>query len=324
MSCFKKILPWLIAVAIFAILFYLYPPSEIVAALKSVRPAIFFPFAISYFVYIYLVDSWTTAKIFNHFGRHTTFRHILPARGVTYLMQVVNYAAGQASFGYYLKKRDGIPFSSSLSLFSFIGLIDLYWLVTFALIGVWVHPFVFEGIDLSRYLILFALAAYVGLILVHQFWRGPFSKRLKKSDNKILRWIYTHDFFHTFSNAGLKDYVCIAGYRFWITLPLNVSMFFALMTFETFVPFWVVFSAIPLVVIIGILPIAPGGLGTTNAATVILLSPFVTGELLQSGTFTAESLVLTASLAWMGINYFLKALFGTVCLKFASKDLFKA
>ena len=292
--------------------------------MQSVRPELFFPFAIGYFVYIYMMDSWTTARIFNHFGRHTTFRHILPARGATYLMQVINYAAGQAAFGYYLKKRDGIPFSSSLSLFTFIALIDLFSLFTFAVIGTFYYRFVFDGFDLSGAVVLFVLAAYGGLILIHQFWQGPFSARLKQSENKILKWIYAHDFFHAFNNAHLKDYFYIAGYRLFITLPLNVSMFFAILTFEAHVPFWIIFAAIPMVVIVGVLPIAPGGLGTTNAATVVLLSPFLTSTLLDNGDFTAESLVLTASLVWMGTNYFIKALCGALCLKFTSKDIFKA
>lgn len=323
MAFLKKTLPWLAAVGIFAYLFHLYPPSQIGAALKSVRAEIFFPLATAYFLYMYFVDAWTTVKIFNHFGRHTTLKNILPARGVTYLMQVVNYAAGQASFSYYLKKKNGIPLSNSLGIFSFIALVDLYWLLTFALIGSFYQRFSIGAVDLTKIVILFVAAAYASLIVMHQFWQGPLSQRFKQSKNRVLKWIYAHDFFHTFNKSSVTDYFKIAAWRFLIALPLNTFLFFAILTFDASVPFWAVFAATPLVIIVGVLPITPGGIGTTNAVMVALLSPLVVGKLLESGTFTAEGLIFTASLIWMGTNYFLKALLGAICLKFTSKDLFR-
>ena len=77
----------------------------------------------------------------------------------------------------------------------------------------------------------------------------------------------------------------------------------------------------PLIFLIGTIPITPGGLGTTSAATVELLSPHLTGSILSK--VGAKQILFAASLMWVFVNYVLKAILGAVLLKIESRDMFK-
>ena len=89
-------------------------------------------------------------------------------------------------------------------------------------------------------------------------------------------------------------------------------------------PFVKILGNIPIVFFIGTLPITPGGLGTTNAAMVELLSPYMTSSIFSSGKINPKELMFTLTLLWMFINYALKALVGFIFLKGVTKDLLKA
>ena len=104
MKILKNVLPWLVALGIFFYLFHKYDPKQIWASLQVVILPIFIPFSILYFTIFYFVDIFSLSKVLHRFGYTVTVRELVPVRGVTYLLMVLNYTAGQGAFAYYLKK----------------------------------------------------------------------------------------------------------------------------------------------------------------------------------------------------------------------------
>jgi len=100
-------------------------------------------------------------------------------------------------------------------------------------------------------------------------------------------------------------------------------MYLAVGSFDAGIPFMAILSNIPLIFFIGALPISPGGLGTSNAALIELLKPFVSSPVVSAGVLSAGELLFSFSLAWMFVNYIMKVMIGVVSLRFASDGLLK-
>jgi uncharacterized membrane protein YbhN (UPF0104 family) len=320
----KHIVPWLVAAGIFAYLFHLYPPSQVWKALKYVNIPAFAAFSLAYFFFIFLVDSWVMTKVITKFSHKVRFKDIFAARGVTYLIMVINYPASQAAFAYYLKRRYNIPIFQALGIFFFIIVIDLLWIITLALAGSLFQDYDIAGVDLGHLVRMVALIAYVALFLWLAFWRR-WPERLIGRHIRVppLEWLRKKKVFHIFDRATVKDYVVTAIQRTPIHFTIIISMYVVLRTFDAYIPFTKILGNIPIVFLIGTLPITPGGLGTTNALMVELLNKYLTGPIFQNGKVTPQEILFTASLLWMFANYLLKVVVGVFFLRKVSKDLFR-
>ena len=313
MKWVKNILPWAVAVGIFAYLFRIYEPHQIWAALSYVNLSIFVPFTFVYFLIVYFADIFVLSTVFKRFGHNVSVKELIPVRGVTYLLMILNYAASQGAFAYYLKKTHKIPIAEALSTFFFVALVDLYWIVTLAFIGSFFQNVIVEGYNVSTLVKFLAVGAYGAFFVSHYFWNRPW---------RPIRWLRSKSLFKTFAEASLKDYLWIASLRTPIHCTILVAFYILIQTFNAYIPFIKILGNVPLVFLVGVLPITPGGLGTTNAAMVHLLAPHTSGPLFQMSGVTPAELILAASLLWMFANYLFKIITGMICLKKVSRDLF--
>jgi len=319
-SKIKTLLPWLVAAGIFAYLFHLYPPQKIWESLRFVRLATFIPFAIGYFFFILFVDIFSLTHLLKRFGFKIGAKELVPARGVTYLLMILNYAAGQAAFAYYLKRSHRIPLWEAFSIFFFVAFIDIYWVISLAFAGSFFLDFVIGGIALKKFVWGVAVAAYALFALNLFFWRGPLYRKLEGKNLKIVDWIRNKDIFRLLKEARISDYLRLALLRFPIHITLIISMYVVLLTFDVFVPFLQLLGNIPLVILTGMIPITPGGFGTTNAVMVELLNSHLKSPIFDQGIITPAELLFAASLLWMFSNLILKVLFGMICLKGVTKE----
>jgi uncharacterized membrane protein YbhN (UPF0104 family) len=316
-------MPWIVAAFIFVYLFRQYPPDKVLKSITYVNLWYFSAFAIGYFFFIYIIDTWVMAWVLDRFSYRVNFKDIFLARGVTYLIMILNYPASQAAFAYYLKRRYKTPIFEALGIFLFIISIDLIWIVTLAFAGSFFQDYTIGGTDLGRVVRVFAVCAYIFAFLWLVFWRRWAEKifghsiRINFIERQRKRRV-----FHIFEQAKILDYLRVAFMRTPIHLTIIVSMYVVFKTFGVSIPFTKILGNIPLVFFIGTLPITPGGLGTTNMATVELLHRYLTGPIFDSGLITPQELILAATLLWMFANYLLKAITGTIYLRRVSKDLF--
>lgn len=316
---FKKIFPWIVAILIFIYLFNKYPPANIWNSLKLIDIPMFCVVAVMYFVTMYFIDSYVITRILCHFDHEASFREMLPARGLTYLIMVINYAASQAAFALYQNRKHGMAMSEMFGIFGIIVILDLYILTTLAFITTFFTswPFQVGSMNISHFVRMFTVLAYAGFFLNWLFWRGTFGRI------KFLEKFRTKDFFSVLSRAGIKDYLAVGLWRLPVHIFIMFGMYVAIKPFNASVPFVNVLANIPLIFFIGSLPISPGGIGMSNAALVELLKPFVSSPNISAGITTAGDLLFSFSLVWMFANYLMKALTGVICLQFVSKDLFK-
>lgn len=321
-SKIKHIIPWLIAVLIFYFLFKEYPPGRVWAAAKFVNLWYFVPFAIFYFLAMYIVDCLTLKNVIGRFDKPVALKDVMVGRMATYFIMVVNYPASQGAFAYYLKRKYNFPFFEALSLLLFVIFIDFMWIVTLAFAGSIFQDYAVRGIDLGHIVRLVTGGVYLFLFLWVGFWRGwyDFLFRIKP----LKHWldvIRDKPTFRVFKRASLIDYGWVALIRTPIHVLIIISMYVVIHTFGVGIPFVKILGTIPLVFFIGTIPITPGGLGTTNAAMVELLSPSLHGHPIEAGLVSAADLMFAATLVWVFANYFMKAISGIFFFNRVTKSL---
>jgi len=320
----KLLAPWCVALGIFAYLFHLYPPEKVWQTIKYVNIPAFAAFAIVYFLFMYAVDSWSMQKVISRFSHPVKLGSIFAARGATYLIMILNYPASQAAFAYYLKRRYGIPIFEALGIFLFIVFIDLLWLITLALVGSFFQEYSVAGVDLGAMIRTVALVAYIFTFVWLSFWRRLPEKIIGRHIKiPIIEGLRKRRVFHIFNQASVLDYLKTGAMRAPIHFTIIMFMYVVLATFHVSIPFVKILGNVPVVFLIGTLPITPGGLGTTNAAMVELLYPYLTGSIFADGKISPQDLIFTATLLWMFANYLMKGILGTIMIRGISKDLFQ-
>lgn len=319
----KHLIPWCVAIGIFTYLFQEYPPQQVWSALNHVKLLPFSLFSFGYFLVILLVDVLTTQKVIARFAHPVPFREVLIARGVTYLIMVVNYPASQAAFAYYFKRRHNIPIFESLGFFLFIMIIDLFWVTTLAIVGSFIEPASFSEINLGPAIQLAGVSVYAGIFLWMMLWSDWFEHKASSIFRfAFIKKIRERGIFRTFSQAHFSDYVRIGLLRIPIHASIILCIYVIMPTFHAAIPFQKILATMPVVFFIGTLPITPGGLGTVNIAMVKLLSPFIESSIFAAGQITPQEMMFAVTLLWMFSNYLLKIGMGGILLFFVSQQLF--
>lgn len=318
LAFFKKVFPWLMAILVFAWLFREYPPKNIYNSLKYMNIWYFCAIAVGYFVLMFFIDTFSISRVLSLFGHPEKVRDLLPARGATYLLMVVNYAASQAAFAFYQYRKHGIPISKMLGIFGIIVVVDLLILSALAFVTTFftTWPFEIGGMNIAHFVRIFTIAAIAGVlalvVIANASANSGFVKRLRK--NHLIDLIAT---------TKPLDYLRTAIARLPVHAFIMCGMYVAIWPFNAYIPFMKIISNIPIVFFIGSLPITPGGLGTSNVALVELFKPFIQSPIIAGGELSAGDLLFSFSLVWLFVNYLMKAITGVVCMRFVSRDLFK-
>lgn len=313
----KLVGPWVVGVGIIAYLFHLYPISTVLEAGKSVNILGFSSFALFYFFFVFVVDTWVFSRVLTRFHHPVTFKELLPARAVTYLIMVLNYGASQGAFAYYLKRTQKLAIFEVLGTFALIALIDLYWLMGMAFVGSFFQDFQIQGVHLAPIIRTMAGVATIALVAHLIYWRYLSAKPWRAT-----KWLREKKLFRIFHEARLRDYASIALMRTPIYACIIACMYVVLLTFGAQVPLLTILGATPIAFMLGVLPISPSGIGVTNGALVELLQQHVQSPQITQGVTTGAALILAASLLWVFANMALKAIVGALYLMRVSKDLF--
>lgn len=301
----KNIGPWILTAFIFYYLFKKYPLSSLVNSLKLANLIYFIGWALIYFLAIWLIDCWGYAKILTHSGYPTPPQALLTPRSVSYLLMVLNYGAGQGSFGYVVSKVRGIPMDRSMGLCILVLMFDLYWIIILASVGSFLTTFDTVGFNPAWLARSLGIAATIVFVLGHYFWKW-------ESNFHLIRWIHSQPVFGMFRNSSWKDHIVLMAYRLPMHLMICSGLYLVALSFHSHLPWVVAIAGLPLILLVGVLPLTPGGLGTTQVVTVALFEKFLVMP--AGANISSSELLFSMSLLWLFANYFLKALWGAMYL----------
>jgi hypothetical protein len=206
------VLPWLITVLCFA---YLYSRIStqaaregqsavefLLAVFGSVSWGRWLALMIPYSAFFFLIDSLVVWRVVNWFNTRVRYVDILPIRGSTYILSILNEQVGKGAMVLYLNRRDGVPGWQVGSSMLFIMFCEFHYLLLWALIGVSLgwddFPEIFHSIPWM------ALAAGVFFALWVLYFRGVFARGSSLRERQIL---------HAFRRAKLWQYGAIVLMR---------------------------------------------------------------------------------------------------------------
>ncbi len=226
------------------------------------------------------------------------FVDVLVVRGATYLLFLVNYALGQGGFGFYLHRTGtgaqtavgatlfmiGTNLATLLLLTSAAWAIDgggvpnaaLWWTLTIGCGG------------FAAYLVVIVAAP---AFLAGRVWLAPLF------------------------DAGLRGHAIAVLGRVPHIVFIVFSQWLAMRIWGLQVPVSEAMTVVPAIAIAAALPISPGGLGTTQAATVYFFSQYAVGATADDRAAT----VLAFSIAHLVYSVMGSIVVGMVCIPLARR-----
>jgi uncharacterized membrane protein YbhN (UPF0104 family) len=254
-----RVWPWLVALAILGALFARIPRQALLHALETGPWFSLGLYTWVQWLLLLTADSFAIRISLAITGFRERFARIVLARGATYMLGLVNYALGQGALGVYLQ-RSGVAALRAAGTMIFLLTVNLGVLLVIAGLGFWAG-----GSPQTAYLNLAPLFYGLGLGMVLYLAAVGWQPRALQ-DYQVLAPLM---------QAGLGGHLRAAAARLPHLLFLVLAYWGALRLWGIPVPLAQGLAVVPVVLLVNAVPITPLGLGTTQAALVLLFSPFV-------------------------------------------------
>ena len=144
-ALWQQALPWAITIACFA---YLYTKlagaagreglnvvEYLTAVFGRVSWTTWLALMVPYSAFFFLVDSLIVWRVVSWFNTPVRYLDILPIRGSSYILSILNEQVGKGAMGLYLYRRYGVPGWEVGSSMIFIMFCEFYYLLFWATIG---------------------------------------------------------------------------------------------------------------------------------------------------------------------------------------------
>ena len=241
---------------------------------------------------------WVTFREASPTAR-VTYAHTFAARAPSYLLAIVNYGAGQGGVVYFLKRNHGVAVSDGVG--AVLLTTAAYVLVGTLLVGAGLLVGAVPDEPELRWLVI-ALAAgapaYLALVTIAP---APLARVA------LFRPLFA---------AGLAGTLRVAGARVVYIIPLMLGHWAAMRLFGVAVPVTDALARLPLLFLLGAIPISPGGLGTVQVAAVALFADYAPG----ATPAERQAGVLAYSLAVQVVGTGLRAAVGLGSLRRATQQ----
>lgn len=283
--------PWLVALAILGYLFARIPRRVLLHAIAAGPWGALSVYTLLQAFLVLMADGYAISVSLAVTGFRRRFGEILLARGASYVLGIINYSLGQGAFGLYLR-RSGIKTIHVAGTLFFLMGINLGALLLVAgcglLAGGYPASVQIEWPALGGVLLIGA-GVYLAVIVFQP------------------RFLYRYQLLLPFFQAGFRGHLRAFAGRLPHVLLLVLTYWGALRVWGISVPLSQGLVRVSLVLLISALPIVPMGLGTTQAALVLLFSnyaPFATPAARAAAVLAFSLcfyLMATASQAALGL-----------------------
>jgi len=308
-SFLQKWLPWIVTITIFIYLFNQIPIDEVLAAFKRANLLLFLPILITFTILFFFGDSYIASFLFTRFGTIVTFRDMVPIRGTTYLITVLNYMVGQGGLALIMNRLKKTAISRTTSIVIFNLHTDYFTLLAFCLGSAFRLPDVdmvnlFDSSE-AGHLVRFVIISWIVFILHIGFYRWflPRSSGFTRiKGNRVLSSFVEGPVLRYFQIMFMKSILFMTGI---------VANYYALQAFGLHVPFWHLSVMLPIVWLIGSIPITVMRMGTIQAAMLWLVAQHAQGGVDPEKIRAA---VLAYSLLWEIVLNMIRFIIGAICI----------
>lgn len=302
----RKRTPWArfapvgLTLVIFLFIFWRIPFVEF---WKALTRANLFPFLIlmgSFSLCFFLVDAFVLSRMIQWFHGPLRYRDLLPVRAVTYLVSIINTQLAQAALALYIHRRFYTPLGQIASTVALLILLETTNLILFATVGSVAFP---GGAPPVLLAVPFALAAtWLILVTIARGRLAVLGRRLQ--DNVLLST------FRRVRPSQCAIILALKGSVLFLSLLIHSR---ALVFFDIEIPLPRLLAFLPVVFLVGALPVTVAHLGTSQAAWIFFFS-----------NHAPEAELLAYSLAAHLTFVLANGTFGLLFLPKAYSDLFLA
>jgi hypothetical protein len=290
--------PVALTVVIFLLIFWRIPFGAFWQALSRAQLLPFLALMGSFSLGFFLLDTFVLSKLIHWFHGPLPYRELLPVRAVTYLVSIINTQLAQGALALYMHRRFCTPLAQITSTVALMILLETTNLILFATVGFIAFP---GGAPLS--LLALPLALALLWLLLMSLARGKLGVLGQRLSGSVL--------LSTFRRARWRHCAVILGLKgavFFLALLVHNQ---ALALFGIEIPLARLMTFLPVVFLMGALPITVAHLGTSQAAWIFFFSSYA-----PAADLLAYSLV--SHLTFMLAN----GTFGVLFLPKAYSDLF--
>jgi len=314
----KQWTAWLVTAGILA---WLGMTTNFVVAMETLKDAHFAPFipvVIGVCLIVYLVDSACLVVLFRRFNAPTTLKEILPIKGASYLLNVVNYNAGAASIAYFFRNRKNVPFIESLSSMLWLNFIDV---VSLALLMVMAAGLGGDRIDAQTRSTLLTICGGLLVVLLGTlaYWNGGFNFFFF---GRLRSW----RLFATFRKAKIMDYGAFLSLRVAFVTTYVFSQWFVMPFFNMEAGLDELFIYVPALTFIGTIPlINAAGMGAVQGFMRDFYADFVPGSISSACTVEPSECIngfIDAYSTTTIVSFVLiRVVIGLICVRSVGKDM---
>ena len=259
----RVILPWVMTFLVFIYVFHQVPFPEVMASFRLVRLSIFVPIVLILFLVFLISDALCNHLVFTWLTARTRFFEVLLASGAARILEVVNVLIGRGGIGYWLSKTKKIPPSEATGAVVFIVYMDVLAIFVVSSIGLVLMPEInlsdFFAATSEGFLVRVVSITLTLLALDVCIW-------LTKPELWLFRWFRSRGPFVVFDRVRVRHFVIILVIKL-IVYPIDfLGAWLALRAFGLEIPLAHIFTYLPLIYLIGSIPITVLGLATTQAA----------------------------------------------------------
>ena len=269
----RQIVPFVGAAALLGYFFWSTDWQKFAAALKYADLFRYTVVILTTTVLVWLYDAfcltWLVGRTLRDRGRVLSWRTFLPIKAASYYINLINYHAATLAMAWLVGKRKNVSFleaTASLALLSYLDLIVVAGMVA---VGLMLAPDVVAtqpGLQgwLQGVTAVVFVGAVTSVLLLQSNWKLPLLVQLRTLP--VLRPL-----------ASLKPGAMLIGIALRTGLIVAyVAINMQLMLCFGMQPTWGrMFVVMPILTIIGTVPISVSGLGTTQVPMRTLYAPFV-------------------------------------------------
>ncbi len=256
-----RLIPIALTVVIFVIIFWRVPFHEFVLAISKARLAPFLVLMGCFSICFFLMDTFVLSRMIRWFHGPLTFPTLLPVRAVTYVVSIINTQLAQVALALYFHRRFQTPLAEITSTVAMLILLEVTNLISFATVGLIAFP---GGAPLFLFVLPAGLACC--WLLITQVARGGLGVVGAK--------IGGHTLLNTFRAVRFGQGLTILALKGSVFLLSLFVHKYALTLFGMDIPLLQLLTFLPLVFMIGALPVTVAHLGTSQAAWIFFFKDY--------------------------------------------------
>ena len=256
-----QLIPIGLTVVIFLIIFWRIPFNEFVLAISKARLAHFLVLMGCFSICFFLMDTFVLSKMIRWFHGPLDFRTLLPVRAVTYVVSIINTQLAQVALALYFHRRFQTPLAEITSTVAMLILLEVTNLISFATVGLIAFP---GGAPLVLITLPLGLACF--WIFITQVARGGLGVIGEK--------IGGHTLLKTFRAVRFRQGLLVLALKGSVFLLSLFVHKYALTLFGMDIPLLRLLTFLPLVFMIGALPVTVAHLGTSQAAWIFFFKDY--------------------------------------------------